>query len=72
MGGDKGRDRGKRVFKGLGVALVALLGMGAFLYVEVAMTSTDLDDPSQMRTWLLLVTGIIGVGGGLFTLIARA
>ena len=72
MGGDKGRGRGKRVFKGLGVALVALLGMGAFLYVEVAMTGSDLNDPSQMRIWLLLVGGIIGVGGGLITLIAAA
>ncbi len=72
MADNRKQGVGKLVAKGLGIGAVGLVALSAFLYVEVAMSGSDLNDPSQMRIWLLMVGGIIVVAGGLIILIARA
>ncbi len=60
------------ILKGLGIALLALVGFAGFVFIEVVMTGANLNEPSQMFWWLLMVITDIAVVIGLATLILRA
>lgn len=68
---DNSRRKVKRFLKGTAIALVCIFGFFFFAFVEVAMSGSDLNNPSQGLWWLGLVGGDIAVTLGLITLIQR-
>jgi len=66
------QSKGKRILKGLGITLVALLGLVGFAFIEVAMSGSNLDSPpSQGLIWLLMIVTDMAVMVVLIKLISR-
>lgn len=54
MARNKVRSKASKILKGVAITGVLLLGFFAFASIEAIMTGSNLDNPGQMRWWLLL------------------